>query len=159
MPSSHRLIGAQPCQDPQASFPGLCWDLHNACSATWELSLSDLRVCLLCLDHKSPPPGHFSSGIYWPKTTCVKKMFEILPANHYRIFKKTPYPLVNEIPQVVDFATEAKYLPCLLFFGLVLFCFVLIEQADFSYVSLYLHPSSSRENREEELSKDISLGA
>lgn len=86
-------------------------------------------------------------------------MFEILPANHYRIFKKTPYPLVNEIPQVVDFATEAKYLPCLLFLSLVLFCFVLIEQADFSYVSLYLLPSSSRENREEELSKDISLRA
>ena len=102
-------IGVWPSQDPQHMWPLL--RAGNAVWATWQLSQPDLQVCLLCLHHKSPPRGHFSSGIYWPKTTCIKKCFEILPDNHYEIFKKTCCPQVNEILQVADFATGPNTFP------------------------------------------------
>lgn len=46
----------------------------NADCATWKHSCSDLWVCLYCSYHKSSSLGHFCSGIYWPKTICVKNV-------------------------------------------------------------------------------------
>lgn len=117
---------------------------------------------LLGFGHKSLPPGRFSCGIYWPKTTCVKKKsFEILPDNHYGIFEKTQCPWVNEMLQAVGLASgeNSFALNCSTVLLPFLCCAVSTEQAEFSYLSLSHLASSSRENGDEELSKDLSPGA
>lgn len=135
---------------------GLCWELENALWATWQLSQPDLQVCLLCLHHKSPPRGHFSSGIYWPKTTCIKKCFEILPDNHYEIFKKTCCPQVNEILQVADFATGPNTFPV---YHFIAFCKICFNQRGGFFMCVSLSPHQFiKWRRRELLSKDFPQG-
>lgn len=79
---------------------------------------------LLGFGHKSLPSGRFSCGIYWPKTTCVKKKksFEILPDNHYGIFEKTQCPWVNETLQAVGLASGENSFALNCFIALFVLC-------------------------------------
>lgn len=131
------LSVGQNTDQPGPHTRDLCWELENAALDTWQLSWPDLWVCLLCLHHKSPPPGLFSSGIYWPKTTCVKKCFEILPDNRYEIFEKTCCPQVNEILQVADFATGANTFPV---YYLLPFCKTCFNQRGRFFICVTLSP-------------------
>lgn len=89
----------------------------------------------------------------------LKKCLEIFPDNHYGIFEKTLCPQVNEILQVPGFATGADAFPVYCFIAFCCCCcFVLMEEAGFPYVSLYHLTSSSREDKEEELSKSSPSG-
>lgn len=146
------------CQDPPRSLVASA-EGSKMLHRLLESFLSLIYGCVCCakiINLHTPPPGHFTSGIYWPKTICVKKCFEILPDNHYGIFEKTRCPRVNEICK--SLILLLGQIPSLSTIPLpfVLFCFHRRGRF-FIRVSLPSHHGFTERRLERGIIKDISL--